>query len=429
MKRIFTLLFVLPLYFSFSQTARNIDAKNHCYLIPDSMIISGLTPGVEHRVTVVANGTISAPMQGLFFMYAEQGGEHKYNFVPIGSSFLFKPIAGFYQLAPIYVDWSTKNDNSGSMTVSVALSDKYYVKDSLTKLLLYFNENSGDFAYDSSGNSNNASNTGAVITDGRFGKARNYNGSSNWMLVQDANSLDITNQITVEMWVYPTERKMINLISKEGAYQFYIFDDGTFSLGVYSGYPWHQITSNQIVPLNQWSHLAGTFDNTTKKFQLFLNGMKIKDTIDVNASLTASSEPLYIGRNGSANVYHMKGMIDETRISNTTRSFSPITSVANFKNIVKSPAVFKLSQNFPNPFNPTTTINYDIVQRSPVRIVIYDEIGKEITTLVDGEKEPGSYSVQWNGRDKNNIPVSTGVYYYSVLTGQEVQTRKMLLLK
>lgn len=429
MKKAFFLLFVIPLYFSFSQVSKIIDSKTHCYLIPDSSIISGLIPGVEHRVSVIANSTIGAPMQGLFFMFAEAGGEHKFNFVPTGSSFLFKPIDGFYQLAPLYVDWSTKGDNSGSMTVSISLSDKFYVKDSFTKLLLYFNEASGDIAYDSSGNGNHAANTGTAVIEGRFAKARNYNGSTNWLLVQDANSLDITNQITIEMWVYPTERKMINLISKEGAYQFYIFDDGTFSLGVYSGYPWHQITSNTIVPLNQWSHLAGTFDNTTKKFQLFMNGAMIKDATDSNASLNSSSQPLYIGRNGSANVYHMKGMIDETRISNTLRSFTPLTSVANFKNLVKSPTAFTVNQNYPNPFNPETIINFEILRRSTVKITIYDEIGKEVTTLVNDERESGKYNVRWNGRDKNNVPVSTGTYFYSVQTGNEIQTRKMLLLK
>ncbi len=180
-----------------------------------------------------------------------------------------------------------------------------------------------------SGNANNAAINGTVIVAGNFGNARSFNGTSDYLLSNHSTSLNITGQITLEAWVYPTENKMINIFSKEGAYQFYIFEDGTFSIGVYSGYPWRQITSKNKVPLNKWTHIAGTFDNTTKKFQVFMNGILDHDTTDHYASLYSSSQPLYIGRNGSASVYYMKGMIDEMRISNNIRTYTPMTNIIN----------------------------------------------------------------------------------------------------
>jgi len=83
-----------------------------------------------------------------------------------------------------------------------------------------------------------------------------------------------------------------------------------------------------------------------------------------------------------------------------------------------------LVQNHPNPFNPTTTIQYQLPHRSDVQIRIYDLLGKQVETLVSETQEAGYKSVQW---DATNIP--SGMYFYQVRAGEHVQTRKMVLLK
>jgi hypothetical protein len=92
------------------------------------------------------------------------------------------------------------------------------------------------------------------------------------------------------------------------------------------------------------------------------------------------------------------------------------------------PNSFLLSQNFPNPFNPSTTIRYEIPERSFVTIKIYDILGNEITTLVNEEKPAGSYEVEFNISSGIGNLVS-GIYFYKLQSGDFVQTKKMVLIK
>ena len=88
------------------------------------------------------------------------------------------------------------------------------------------------------------------------------------------------------------------------------------------------------------------------------------------------------------------------------------------------PTDFKLSQNFPNPFNPTTTIHYDLPKQSYVNVTIYDLLGQRVKTLIEQNQDAGYKSVQW---DATNI--SSGMYFYQIRVGEYVQTRRMILLK
>ncbi len=89
-----------------------------------------------------------------------------------------------------------------------------------------------------------------------------------------------------------------------------------------------------------------------------------------------------------------------------------------------------LRQNTPNPFNPVTSISYDVPERGHVTLQIYDVSGKLVRSLVNGEKQAGTHTVSWNGLDKSGMQVSSGVYLYRFLFRNElVETRKMMMLK
>jgi len=88
------------------------------------------------------------------------------------------------------------------------------------------------------------------------------------------------------------------------------------------------------------------------------------------------------------------------------------------------PNQFALSQNYPNPFNPATQISYTIPKASTVTLTIYDLLGREVTTLVNGKNEPGVHFISWNA-----LNVSSGVYFYRIVAGSFVQTKKMMLMK
>ena len=95
----------------------------------------------------------------------------------------------------------------------------------------------------------------------------------------------------------------------------------------------------------------------------------------------------------------------------------------------KLPRYFRLYRCYPNPFNPSTTIKYDLPIRSHVTVFIYDILGKEVKRLVNIAQEPGNKSVSWNGTDSFGNPVSAGVYLYQIRAGEFLQTKKMVLLK
>jgi hypothetical protein len=94
-----------------------------------------------------------------------------------------------------------------------------------------------------------------------------------------------------------------------------------------------------------------------------------------------------------------------------------------------NPITFKLSQAFPNPFNPTTIINYEINKKSHVQLSIYDVLGREIKTLINKNQGAGYKSIQWNATNNAGQPVSAGLYLYTIKAGDYSQTKKMVLLK
>ena len=91
---------------------------------------------------------------------------------------------------------------------------------------------------------------------------------------------------------------------------------------------------------------------------------------------------------------------------------------------VSAPQEFVLEQNYPNPFNPTTTINYNVARQSRVKLVVYNMLGREVATLVDGVKSVGNYSVRFDAAN-----LGTGTYIYRMSVGDKVFTKKMILLK
>ena len=107
---------------------------------------------------------------------------------------------------------------------------------------------------------------------------------------------------------------------------------------------------------------------------------------------------------------------------NKTVTVKTATAVENSSTL---PNEFSLSQNYPNPFNPSTAIAFQVMRASHISLRIYDVRGSMVTTLIDGEREPGTYKSSFNAR---GLP--SGVYYYSLAAdGVVMQTKKMTLLK
>jgi hypothetical protein len=93
------------------------------------------------------------------------------------------------------------------------------------------------------------------------------------------------------------------------------------------------------------------------------------------------------------------------------------------------PSRFMLVQNYPNPFNPSTTIPYSLASATEIQIVIYNVLGQPVRTLADGYQAAGNYSVIWDGNDDDGGQVPSGVYFYSLITDEFEDTKKMLMIK
>jgi len=93
------------------------------------------------------------------------------------------------------------------------------------------------------------------------------------------------------------------------------------------------------------------------------------------------------------------------------------------------PRTFEVSQNYPNPFNPATTIEYTLPHQIPVSIKVYNNLGRLVATLVQRTQPAGYHRTEWDASDDSGKRVASGVYFYRIIAGERVESRKMVLLK
>jgi len=108
-----------------------------------------------------------------------------------------------------------------------------------------------------------------------------------------------------------------------------------------------------------------------------------------------------------------------------TQNIVPLLNVTP----AETPKSTTLAQNFPNPFNPSTTIKFDLKEKGPVTLKVYNVAGQLVRTLVEGVRDAASYSIAWDGRNDAGSTVASGIYFYKMETKDFSQTRKMVLLR
>jgi hypothetical protein len=190
-------------------------------------------------------------------------------------------------------------------------------------LIAYYPFN-GD-ANDASGHGLNGSVSGATLTADRNGdenSAYSFNGLDNYIVVNDDPTLNPSSGIVVEAWIYPTaypsgdvNNANKQILMKESEYSLVMYPDGKASFGI-GPFPWVHAYSLAAVPLNQWSHLRGTFDRQTGTISFYVNSI-LQDSANRIVGGWQNNGPLYIGKNPSAHEtgYIFSGKIDEVRIS------------------------------------------------------------------------------------------------------------------
>jgi hypothetical protein len=148
------------------------------------------------------------------------------------------------------------------------------------------------------------------------------------------------------------------------------------------------------------------------------------------AMVGQSDEPSYVDRLPSDGTYRYA--VTATDFGGNESGFSgeaPYNSLA-IAGASGIPETYALRANYPNPFNPSTTIVYELPEAAPVTLLIYDLTGKQIRTLVNEARYAGYHQTVWDGTDFKGALVATGVYFYRITAGDAfVETRKMVLMK
>jgi hypothetical protein len=180
--------------------------------------------------------------------------------------------------------------------------------------------------------------------------------------------------------------------------------------------------------------------DTTLTFQVVLNGNDNSVTYyyqdlgidsDDNAAKRATIG-IQPSRDGILGVQYYGGNlpIDGYPTNQTAIKFNPkgVTAIDHnySEQIVKN---YVLRQNFPNPFNPTTTIAFELPESQNLTLKIYNVVGEEVKTLISGKFAAGYHEVLWDGTDISNRKLASGIYFYSLKTDKFVQTKKMVLIK
>jgi hypothetical protein len=192
-----------------------------------------------------------------------------------------------------------------------------------------------------------------------------------------------------------------------------------------------RVRNSGTSPLNLrigFNGAAGTFvsinpiplapDNNWKLVSFPVKTTDLTGVGDANSTLSSVTQ-IRILHNNTAG-YMGQPVVAQLDVDDITAA--SVTGIADDQGSI--PKTYSLEQNFPNPFNPTTSIKYNIPGNSFVSLKIYNAIGKEVTSLVNNVEPAGSHDVLFNASGLNS-----GVYFYTIIAGAYIQTKKMILLK
>lgn len=239
-----------------------------------------------------------------------------------------------------------------------------------------------------------------------------YSLSSTGSLPVSVTATDLSgNQDTVN------RQYQVSLLNKTTVFGKYQFSSSS------EGYMLLRISESVTVPLN-WKRYAENIDvvmtNMTAEIKIESTTERLASA-DEGAKLGlyewTNGQWLYVGGEGSGG--KVKAAVNK----------GGTYAVLYNPDHISIPKEFVLNQNFPNPFNPSTTIRYEVPDETRVTLKVYNLLGQEVRTLVDAVKGSGRYEIRWDGKNASGKEVASGVYLYRLQADKFVQTRKMLFIK
>lgn len=308
--------------------------------------------------------------------------------------------------------------------------------------------------------------------------------------ISSDSSIMFSSAMTAEVWIHPTSgsgRTCRVLVKEDGPYTFNQFP-GSYQIGTHD---WSnarrpnagiRTTTDRYVnwggeeiPDNIWTHIAMTYDANggENNFRLYVNG-KLSTSLTATGTLVQGNGILFFGNNGTLDVF--EGQIDEVKLWNRALSEQEIAATMlenlkgnepglaayyNFNNTTRDltghgndgvlmymesfvpsdlqtdvedresaiPGKLMISSNYPNPFNPVTTIKFSLPEAGFTTLVIYNIMGQKVRELISKSMTPGVHYVVWDGCDNTGETVSSGGYIAKLTAGQSITTSRMTLIK
>jgi hypothetical protein len=298
-----------------------------------------------------------------------------------------------------------------------------------------FDEGVGIAAHDMSGYNNNGTIHGASWCDGKYGKALLFNGTDNYVRIPHSNSLEITGDFTIMAWVRPALHSAFQAIfsNQEKVTPYKGFElalkaNGRVSFSVQEFWAIFSITPADT---GVWTHIAVSFSGTIAS--VYING-----NFDMGGGAfpvpAANALDHLIGASNDSSSF-WRGAIDEVRIYKGCLSQNEIMGLMNPEGtFVRKEAgahfasPLLLMRNNPNPFKHSTAIHFRVMENGPVVLRICSTDGKLVKTLINGYRQPGAYTVPWDGSNERGNRMSSGVYIYQLVGQGMIASQKMFLL-
>lgn len=331
------------------------------------------------------------------------------------------------------------NDGRGGIAVDSIIVSVRDTTIQQTGDLVAFYPFSGN-ANDLSGFNNNGTVSGALLTADRWGNtasAYSFDGVNDNIRVLSSTSLNFQNSVTINFWIkvgeffereaYPLShgnwenRWKISITNKHIRWTVKT-DQGTKDLD-----------SETELILNTLYNVTALYNGSD--YEIYING-ELDALSSFSGLIPTTTIDLMISQVLPGNTqYNFKGVLDDIRIYNYALSYNSIQSLydyivdVNDERETEIPKNYGLTQNYPNPFNSQTNIEFQVPNQSIIKLEIYDILGQKIITLINQEKYPGSYSVNWNGKNEFGDSVNSGIYFIKFSSDNFSDTKKMTLLK
>ena len=295
-------------------------------------------------------------------------------------------------------------------------------------------------ANDVSGFNNNGTVSGATPVSDRWSNpasAYSFDGVNDNIRVLSSSSLNFQNSVTINFWIkvgeffereaYPIShgnwenRWKISITNKHIRWTVKT-NDGTKDLD-----------SETELILNNLYNVTVLYNGDD--YEIYING-ELDAFTSCSGLIQTTSIDLMIGQVLPDNTqYNFKGVLDDIRIYNYALSYSSIQALNDFVSDIEDdqeielPKNFGLEQNYPNPFNGQTNIRFQLSTQSNVKLEIFNILGQKIKTLIDEEKSPGYYTIDWAGKNDYGYSVNSGIYFIKFSSDKFSDVKKMMLMK